>query len=175
MDSLSDGTNMPDTTLQEIDAWLAENRPDYHAILNPPADQYLFDALRATIGLSMPDELKRFYQWHDGQQAGTFDSLLENLTFMTLMEIATTHQMLGNVSMFDGWDEARWQPCWIPFLSNGGGDHLCVASDTFGNIPTGSVIWYDHETSDREIVHTNFAAFLNDLYDRMINDRLECG
>jgi len=157
--------------LPQIDAWLVEKRPDYHALLNPPAQDYLIGCL----ALPMPEDLRRFYKWHDGQQAGTFDSLLENLTFMPLMEIATTHQMLRDVSMLEGWDDNCWQPSWIPFLSNGGGDYLCVASEEYSGIPKGAVIWYDHESVEREIVHSDFNAFLIDLYDRMLNDRLECG
>lgn len=162
---------MENKILPQIDAWLAKNRPDYYALLNPPAQHYLFGSL----GLLMPNELQHFYMWHDGQQARTFDSLLENLTFMPLMEIATTHQMLQDVSMFEGWDDDHWQPTWIPFLSNGGGDFLCVASEECRGIPKGSVIWYDHESSERDIQHKDFDAFLNDLYHRMLTDRLECG
>ena len=165
---------MGNTTLSQIDAWLAEHRADYRALLNPPAQDYLFDALCSTTGIVLPEDFKRLYLWHDGQEAGSFDPLLENLTFMPLMEIATNHQMLRDVSMFERWDDAHWQPCWVPFLSNGGGDYLAIAAGAFGDIPAGSIIWYDHESSDREIVHPNFDSFLADLYDRMVNDRLDC-
>jgi hypothetical protein len=68
----------------------------------------------------------------------------------------------------------RLSKCSEPFLSNGGGDYLCLATETFRDIPAGAILWYDHETSEREIVHADFHAFLEDLNDRMINDRLEC-
>jgi cell wall assembly regulator SMI1 len=127
------------------------------------------------VGIVLPEDIRRFYEWHDGQVGGTFDPLLRNLTFMTLMEMATTHQMQRDVSMIDRWSEEHWQPSWAPFLSNGGGDYLCIATEAFRDIPAGAILWYDHETSEREIVHPNFLAFLEDLKDRMVNDRLECG
>lgn len=161
--------------LPQIEAWLSTHRPDYFALLNPPAHDYLFEALRATAGIELPDDVKSFYQWHDGQQARTFDPLLENLTFMTLMEIATTHCMHRQVAAVDQWTEEHWQPCWVPFLSNGGGDYLCIATESFRHIPAGSVIWYDHEVSEREVVHQDLESFLCDLYDRMSHDRLELG
>ena len=161
--------------LAQIEDWLASHRPQYRSLLNPPAGEYLFDALRSTAGVVLPDGVKRFYEWHDGQQAGTYDPLLQNLTFMTLMEIATTQQMHQHVSVFDQWSEEHWQPAWVPFLSNGGGDYLCIATDTFRDIPVGSVLWYDHEVSEREIVHKDFESFLEDLYNRMVTDRLELG
>jgi cell wall assembly regulator SMI1 len=161
--------------LAQIENWLANHRPDYLALLNPPANEYLFGALRSTVGIALPKDIRRFYEWHDGQAAGTFDPLLQNLTFMTLMEIATTHQMHRDVSYVDGWSEEHWQPSWVPFLSNGGGDYLCIATEAFRDIPAGAILWYDHETSVREIVHPNFLAFLEDLKDRMVNDNLECG
>ena len=88
---------MEQTFLAQIESWLADHRPDYFSLLNPPAQDYLFDALRSTVGIVLPESMKRFYQWHDGQQAGTFDPLLHNLTFMTLIEMATTHQMHQHV------------------------------------------------------------------------------
>ncbi|MCA9084132.1 MAG: SMI1/KNR4 family protein [Planctomycetaceae bacterium] len=165
---------MEQAHLAQIDRWLAEHRPDYHSLLNPPAQEYLFGAVRSTAGIVLPDGIRRFYEWHDGQEAGTFEPLMMNLTFMTLMEMATTHQMHQHVSMIDQWSEEHWQPSWVPFLSNGGGDYLCVATESFRDIPEGAILWYDHETSEREIIHADFTAFLEDLYDRMISDRLEC-
>lgn len=94
---------------------------------------------------------------------------------MTLTEIATTHQVHQDVSIFDQWTEDHWQSCWVPFLSNGGGDYLCIATETFRNIPNGAIIWYDHETTEREIVHESFEAFIDDLYDRMETDGLDIG
>ena len=166
---------MQSEILVQVEDWLSTHRPEYFALLNPPAHEYLFEALRATAGIVLPDNVKRFYEWHDGQKARSFELLLHNLTFMTLMEMAATHQMHQQVSVFDKWEEDHWQPCWVPFLSNGGGDYLCVATESFRDIPVGSVLWYDHEVSDREIVHTDFEAFLHDLYERMIHDRLELG
>jgi len=166
---------MEQVLLAQIESWLTVHRPDYFSLLNPPAREYLFGALRSTVGIVLPDNIKRFYEWHDGQEAGTLDSLLLNLTFMTLTEIATTHQMHQDVSMIERWSEDHWQPCWVPFLSNGGGDYLCIATETFRDIPSGSILWYDHEISDREILHSSFGAFLVDLYDRMMNNRLDCG
>lgn len=122
---------MEQVHLAQIDRWLAEHRPDYYSLLNPPAQEYLFGAVRSTAGIVLPDSIRRFYEWHDGQEAGTFEPLMMNLTFMTLMEMATTHQMHQHVSMIDQWSEEHWQPSWVPFLSNGGGDYLCVAPKPF--------------------------------------------
>ncbi|MCO6046408.1 SMI1/KNR4 family protein [Aeoliella sp. ICT_H6.2] len=168
-------SQMENSILEKIETWLAANRPDYHSLLNPPAQHYLFSALRSAVGITLPVGLRSFYLWHDGQNSDSFEPLLENLTFMTLTEIAATHQTHSDVAIFDQWDDDFWRSCWIPFLSNGGGDYLCVASETTGKVPIGSVLWYDHETSDRVIVHRHFDDFLNDLYDRMVNDRLDVG
>ncbi len=166
---------MENSLLDKIETWLAANRPEYHSLLNPPAQPYLFTALRTAVGITLPEDLRSFYLWHDGQDSESFEPLLENLTFMTLTEIATTHQAHSDVAIFDQWDDDFWRPCWIPFLSNGGGDYLCLASETAGNVPKGSILWYDHETSDREVVHPSFDGFLLNLYDRMVNDRLDVG
>jgi cell wall assembly regulator SMI1 len=161
--------------LAQIETWLSVHRPDYLSMLNPPAQDYLFQALQSTVGIALPENFKCFYKWHDGQEAGTFQPLFRNLTFMTLMEIATTHQVHEDVSIFDQWTDDHWQRSWVPFLSNGGGDYLCIATESFRDIPAGSVLWYDHEISDREIVHMSFEAFLDDLYDRMRTDDLDIG
>lgn len=173
LQALTELDAMESQILARIESWLASHRPEYWTLLNPPAREYLFGALRSTSGIVLPDNVKRFYEWHDGQKAGTFESLLLNLTFMTLMEIATIHQMHQQVAVIDQWSEDHWQSFWIPFLSNGGGDYLCIATESFRNVPAGAVLWYDHEVSDREVVHKDFEAFLEDLYERMVTNRLE--
>ncbi len=77
---------MQSEILVQVEDWLSTHRPEYFALLNPLAHEYLFEALRATAGIVLPDNVKRFYEWHDGQKARSFEPLLHNLTFMTLIE-----------------------------------------------------------------------------------------
>ncbi|EMI56764.1 hypothetical protein RSSM_01804 [Rhodopirellula sallentina SM41] len=82
--------------------------------------------------------------------------------------------MLTDMAPAEGWPSEHWQAAWLPFLDNGGGDHLCyVVSDGHGFTP-GQVIWFDHEGDEsHEVVHESMLDFRRDLYDRMLNDRLE--
>lgn len=57
--------------LADLDAVLAEKRPDYAALLRPPLTAAQIGALEEEYATTLPDEVKALYAWHDGQDRET--------------------------------------------------------------------------------------------------------
>ena len=76
------------------------------------------------------------YQWRNGQRLDCFASLEYNRMFMPLEDAASTKRLLDGMIGKDFERPNWWRKEWVPFLSNGGGDYLCLDLSTAdGDIP----------------------------------------
>jgi cell wall assembly regulator SMI1 len=112
--------------LERMELWLATNRPDYLERLRPGATEAELDAFEARFSLQLPDSFREFYRWRNGQPPDLSASLSQNWMFSSLDEIAETKELLDGMIGTDFEDPKWWRLSWIPFLANGGGDHLCL-------------------------------------------------
>ncbi len=62
----------------------------------------------------------------------------------------------------DGIKSNWWNPKWITFTHNGGGDHLCIDLDPSPNGVRGQVISMWHDMEERELKAPNFGAWFED-------------
>ncbi|WP_310584179.1 SMI1/KNR4 family protein [Deinococcus sp.] len=53
--------------LDTLEFWLAEHAPMTCAVLNPGVEEAGLEAFEAELGLTLPEEFKMLYRWHDGQ------------------------------------------------------------------------------------------------------------
>ena len=99
-----------------MDRWLASNRPDYSALLQPGATDAKLAAFEARLSLSLPEPFRQLYRWRNGQDPGSSDPLQFNRTFSTLEEVASTKQELDSMIGSDFEDPRYWRRGWVPFL-----------------------------------------------------------
>lgn len=159
--------------IDRIDQWLRENRPPYYSTLRPGASAEALDAAERQLGVTFPQSLRALYRWRDGQRRDSFDPLLLNLTFMPLEAVIENKLMLDGMIGTEFTEPDWWRRDWVPFLENGGGDLLCVDLGGFGTGNAGQVLWFDHETAEREIIHQSIDDFCADLLHRMSTGSLE--
>jgi cell wall assembly regulator SMI1 len=86
-----------------------------------------------------------------------------------LEDIAETKEMLDDMIGTDFEDPNWWLRAWVPFLSNGSGDHLCV--DT----RTGALIAFWHDWEDRRQEHASLEDWLTALVEQAERGELEIG
>lgn len=130
------------------------------------------DAFEARFSLRLPDSFRSFYRWRDGQESGCYESLQDNRMFSSLGEIAESKDLLDGMIGSDFEDPRWWRRGWIPFLDNGGGDHLCldvVAED--GGTP-GQLVPFWHDWEDRSVKFFSFEDWLRQLADSMESGNL---
>ncbi len=75
--------------LDALEAWLAEHVPMTYAMLNPGVEESDLDAFEAESGLTLPEEFKLLYRWHDGQaeSADTMEPGVFSLWFRPLEQV----------------------------------------------------------------------------------------
>jgi cell wall assembly regulator SMI1 len=163
---------MPES-IERVDRWLAANRPDYYARLRPGATDAALDAFEARFALRLPVPFRASYRWRDGQEPDCTASLQNNRMFSSLGEVAETKEMLDGMIGSDFDDPRWWRRGWVPFLADGGGDHLCldVAAEDGGGPGQLVVFWHDWE--DRSVKFPDFEAWLRQLADSMEAGTLE--
>ncbi|UOQ51709.1 SMI1/KNR4 family protein [Hymenobacter cellulosivorans] len=144
--------------LARLDALLQQRRPAYYATLNPPATAAELAAFEAEFELTLPAELRWWFGWHNGQQG--FESFVQNNCLQSLGSAAET--MRVNLELLEAGDFVPnwWQPGWVPFLENGGGDHVCV--DLAGTFTghAGQIMEHWHDWEARSVLFPDLTTWL---------------
>ena len=162
---------MVEELIGRMDRWLAANRPDYYALLQPGATDAELDAFEAQFLLKLPAAFRALYRWRSGQWSSK--PIQMNRTFLTLEEVRSTKAELDGMIGYDFEDPKYWRRGWVPFLHNGAGSYLCldlVAED--GGHP-GQLIGFWKRDEDRPVEFPSVEAWLANLVASMENGSLE--
>jgi cell wall assembly regulator SMI1 len=164
---------MAEGLIGRLDRWLAANRPDYYAHLLPGATDAQLDAFEAQFSLKLPDAFRRLYRWRNGHDQFRSESLVQNLMFSSLEDIARQKELLDGMIGADFEDPWWWRRSWVPFLENGAGDHLCVDLVAEGRGIPGQVIMFYHDWERRPVRALSLEAWLTDLVSSMESGSLQ--
>ncbi len=151
---------MPDL-IKRLDTWLRENRAGYYSQLLPALTDEKIIEFEEALGVSLPPDFKLFYKWKNGQPSGNYDSFIFNLTLMPDQEILEAVQIGKELLECGDFDrENWWSSKWIPFLSNGGGNHYCLDLEGTFSGKVGQILEFIHDDSLRPLVHESFLMWL---------------
>lgn len=164
---------MIDNLITRLDRWLRDNRAEYYSHLQPGVTDDLLTAFEQRFSLKLPTDFRALYRWRNGQAANEFGSFQHNRMFSALEEIADTKEMLDEMIGADFKDPKWWRCGWVPFLSNGGGDHLCLDLITEDGSNPGQLIAFWHDWEERSIEYPNFTVWLTELVQSMEDGTLE--
>ena len=159
--------------LERMERWLAANRPDYLARLQPGTTDAQLDAFEAQFSLELPAAFRELYRWRNGQEERCSASLQMNRMFSPLEGVTDTKGLFDGMIGYDFDQEGWWRRGWIPFLSNGGGSHLCLdlAAEDGGRV--GQLVEFWKADEDRPIVYPSLEAWLEELVSSMEDGELE--
>jgi cell wall assembly regulator SMI1 len=139
----------------------------------------------AALGITFPPDLRASYLIHDGQKAGAdglfpegFADLDSVFQMLTLDEIAREWKMWkqladsGEFKKQKGQPDAGvrsdwWNPKWVPFAGDGGGDSLCVDLAPAKGGTIGQVILHQHAAAGRSKKASSFQALLQQLAEHL--------
>jgi cell wall assembly regulator SMI1 len=113
------GASLPGL-LSRLDHWLGEHRARYKHSLRAGASSADLDALQSTLGRPVPEDLRTWLAWHDGQDPEVFGALEEDWHPMSAGEIARVKKDL------DAESHNGWHKEWIPFLDDDNGNFLVL-------------------------------------------------
>lgn len=165
-------------TWERFEGWLAAHRPRLLEDLQPPADSVELQELTQRLGFALPQDFMSCLGVHNGQ-AGHAEYLFDRHAFLSirhiLMRWKTWNDLLEDGDFDDrvarataGVQPVWWDPAWIPFAANGGGDYLCIDLRPASGGTPGQVIEVLHDAPDRRLMAPTFA----DWFDRFVNDKL---
>ncbi|MCE9581721.1 MAG: WGR domain-containing protein [Planctomycetes bacterium] len=146
------------TLIERLDRWMNEHRRDYVRELAKGASAKDIAKLEKSVGHPLPDALKALLMWR-GEGRGRLQG---NFALMSVGEIAGGRDVLNGLLEGGEFDApAWWRKDWVPFLANGGGDHLCVdLGGAFGGVP-GQVLEFRHDDEARKILYPSVDAWLS--------------
>jgi cell wall assembly regulator SMI1 len=127
--------------------------------------------VKESTGKQFPADLIALWKLTDGLEASSnHPGMFDHLDFLTVHWSYDAY--LSNLDMMDDdWADSDskvgqgmqgkkwWEPWWIPFTSNGGGDSMCVDINPGSGGKAGQVIAWYHDASDRRVVAPSVAAY----------------
>ena len=162
-----------ESLLERMERWLATNRPDYLARLQPGVIDAQLDAFEDRFSIKLPSAFRKLYRWRNGQAEGNYKSLQLNRMFSTLESVADTKELMDGMIGSDFDRPEWWRRGWVPFLSNGGGSHLCVDLTAEDGGRPGQLVAFWKADEDRPIEYASVEAWLADLVESMESGELE--
>ncbi len=154
---------------QQLENYLSAHNPELLADLNPPATDAQIRELEKTLCVQLPADFVDCLKIHNGQK-GKADWLFEGHEFLSIEKILMDWVALNRLLKggdFDG-EAAKpdpeviaewWSPSWVPFTSNGGGDHFCLDLAPSSKGTPGQVIKYSGELPSRRLKASSFSKW----------------
>jgi cell wall assembly regulator SMI1 len=160
---------MFDELIQQLDRGLSRDRAVYYSLLQPGATAADFAAFERRFGLQLSADFKALYAWRNGQPNTLTESLHDNWMFAAIADIADTKAILDEMIDADFDDPQWWRRGWVPFLSNGGGDWLCLDLTAESGGQPGQLLIFWHDDGDRTIEYISLGAWLQNLVESMVH------
>jgi cell wall assembly regulator SMI1 len=165
--------------LARLDAWVAREVPLHHATLRPGVTDAALDAFEARQGVTLPPTLRALYRWHDGGDLFGLEFLsLEHLEFnrvawaelaadrMTdLDENVVSHPPGAIRPLYATGD-------WLPFLHDGGGNHVALDLNPGPAGRVGQVITTGRDEEHRFVLAPDLDTFLREYLRRLESGRV---
>lgn len=145
-----------------IEVWLNIYAPHVLDNLLPGVDNDAIQEMEAELGYQLPEDVRASLRFHNGTDHG-LDGLwrllpLDGIVREHQQQLEVLHQLPEGI----WW----WYPHWIPLVSDGAGDFLCVDCAAESHERLGQIIEFDHETASRWIApsfHALLSAFADHL------------
>jgi cell wall assembly regulator SMI1 len=148
---------MPDrellTALRHLEDVVARAKPELKKSLRKPASSASLKALEKAVfgGERLPEDLRTWFSWHDGQTG--FEGLSPEgaWTLMSVKDAIDTWRFLNHPKEDIG---IRPKPTWLPLVYNGAGDHVMYETAPKRR---GVLFRYWHDSKGGSVVAKNLA------------------
>jgi len=154
-----------------LDPWFMDHPDELPGGLNVGASDEDIRSLEAELDIELPEDFSESLKIHDGQPgiAGDFfdgDSLLSIRGILGAWKVWHELVVSGDfegcsAEPDDGIKDDWYNLKWIPFTSNGAGDHLCLDFDPAEGGTVGQVIRVWHDDDQRTLVARSFREWLH--------------
>ena len=137
--------------------WLANHRPTCLSQLNPGASEVEVSSFRERFPGDMLNDFCAYLGEHDGQPPES-ETLYDNKRLMPIREILRAVDIFNEGKQSGEFDEENyWQETWVPFVADGGGNHLVLDAQT------GFVHEFWKSDFDRPKIANSFSDWMDQL------------
>jgi cell wall assembly regulator SMI1 len=166
---------------KRIETWLKKKAPEVRRSLGRKATPQEIERTEAALGVSLPGDVKESYRVHNGQpedlalvpppeeyDAGYSLLPLNRMAaeWRVWKELVDSGEFANDRCAPDtGIRDDWWNPGWMPFAGNGGGDFLCIDLAPADGGTSGQVITMFHAEKKRELLAPSFRDWLSNLAD----------
>jgi cell wall assembly regulator SMI1 len=151
--------------------------------LHKPAEAADLDRLAKAIGQQLTEDFKASYMIYNGQDQDGVGLFIPDNEFDSHYYLMSIDEILVEWNNWKGLvdggefrnDESNpddgvradwWHPGWIPFMTNGSGDSICIDLAPADKGAIGQVFMMNHEAAERPLLACTFAAFLSLLIEK---------
>ncbi|GJM32146.1 MAG: cell wall assembly protein [Saprospiraceae bacterium] len=149
--------------------WLEANCSSLLEDLGEGASEKDFKHLENLIGATLPEDFKAIYRVHNGQVYGEA-GLLDSQEWLSLEAIEEEWKNWKGQHDEGAFKDKKpvadpevkpdwWNPLWIPFTYDGGGNHYCIDLDPTSDGTRGQVITLWEEGEERMVLADSFSAW----------------
>lgn len=159
--------------LKKLDVHIKIFRPEFYDRLKIPLVENDIQMLEIQYNIQIPKDLRRLYQWKNGQESSCYDAFVNNSMFIPLEEALDIAQELALMIGTDFEVENWWNENWIPIFHNGGGDYICYDLKGIFTGNKGQILEFWNRDYDRNIIATSLEDFLdllNSYYEEKSGD-----
>jgi cell wall assembly regulator SMI1 len=170
---------------QRIEAWLTDHAPTQAKSLATGATVDQIRKLESQLAVTLPEDFVESCSIHDGQK-DDYDLIPDRFgTFflLRLRDIPYEWELWNGLHDSGEFEDLSatpdkgvaaewWNRGWIPFASNGAGDHLCIDLAPVEGGQASQIIKVQHDNSDRNLLAPSFAAWLGQLANALENGEL---
>ena len=168
-------------TLTAVKTLLANEYPELHASLNPPAAEADINRLETTTGLTLPDELKQLYRLHNGESgdAGLFFGLPFISIDEAIAEWKVWESLSGSTATLDSniisvpanhIKEQYVNTRYLPISKDYGGNNIGIDLDPGPDGISGQVINFGRDEDTRFVIARSIGEFLEFILHHVKNN-----
>lgn len=149
-------------TVDKLDKWLCENKPEYYQMLNPGLSDDDIRNWESKFGFGLPEDLKILYQWKNGSTDECREYFFE-YCFFDPIEMLYEQWDFGKEDLLEYNEEGKvnWGKSWLRFMSTWNGDGYCL--DMNGDLgEPGNIVYYVHD-SDGVIMYSGLKVIIEEV------------
>lgn len=163
------------------------NAPKLRDLLNPPAEEQDFLNLEKELDINLTQDFKNAYLVHNGQKEYEGE-LFDGEEWLSLNRILSEWEIwkkLLDNNVFEengvpytslpqeGIKKDWWNKKWIPFTSDGAGNHICLDLEPTEDGKYGQIIRMWHDDATRELLANSFQEWFEEYIKRLEQGKYE--
>jgi len=157
--------------VQALSAWLSDHSAMLNFDLNQPADSDSIESLQVEIGEELPSAFVDLYKCFNGQgNDSSRDGIFYGILFMPLKDVLRyvkgvelaplVDQALSEVDTTGKVKKYCYNPKWVPFADDSGGNYLGLDFDPGAKGRKGQVINFGRDEERSYILANSFEEFI---------------